>query len=559
MRCPAIVAALVLTAIALPSWAAEKNAPVIEVPAQVELSDGVLQLKGRITDQSRVVFATLDGQPIAIGPEGAIVLNKAVVANATQAMVTALDEWGNRSERTIRLTRAQAKPDLAFGNYHALVIGNNEYAALPKLKTAVSDATAVAAMLKGAYGFDTMLLKNATRSDVIGAMAKLRGKLKPSDNLLIYFAGHGVLDSYAEEGFWLPVDAAKDNPANWISNADVTNMLRAIRAKHVMVVADSCFSGTLVRAAPVKIKTAEERTSWLQRMAAKRSRTALVSGGLEPVMDAGGGNHSVFAKAFLEALSENREVTDGQTLFATIRRPVALESDQTPDYADIRRAGHDGGDFLFVRRSAAKLASARATVASSTRRQTTAPVAPAAANRQVELAFWNSIKNSKTAAEYQAYLEQYPRGAFAPLARQRIAALNKKVAPKPVARATPVARPAPPQRSPRQRFDGTWKATLFAYFAAAGCPMDNKLEVRIQNGKLSGSHRGNRLSAVVDPMGGLKGTYTDPENDSFEMDGKYKGREIKGYIRGTKKGAGWDPTFCELNLKLEPLSARVTD
>ncbi|HJP21247.1 MAG TPA: AMP-binding protein [Alphaproteobacteria bacterium] len=84
-------------------------------------------------------------------------------------------------------------------------------------------------------------------------------------------------------------------------------------------------------------------------------------------------------------------------------------------------------------------------------------------------------------------------------------------------------------------------------------------EVRIQNGKLSGSHRGNRLSAVVDPMGGLKGTYTDPENDSFEMDGKYKGREIKGYIRGTKKGAGWDPTFCELNLKLKPLSARVTD
>ena len=110
MRCPAIVAALVLTAIALPSWAAEKNAPVIEVPAQVELSDGVLQLKGRITDQSRVVFATLDGQPIAIGPEGAIVLNKAVVANATQAMVTALDEWGNRSERTIRLTRARPSP-----------------------------------------------------------------------------------------------------------------------------------------------------------------------------------------------------------------------------------------------------------------------------------------------------------------------------------------------------------------------------------------------------------------------------------------------------------------
>jgi hypothetical protein len=32
-----------------------------------------------------------------------------------------------------------------------------------------------------------------------------------------------------------------------------------------------------------------------------------------------------------------------------IRRPVMLAADQTPEYADIRKAGHDGGDFLFVR------------------------------------------------------------------------------------------------------------------------------------------------------------------------------------------------------------------
>ena len=85
-------------------------------------------------------------------------------------------------------------------------------------------------------------------------------------------------------------------------------------------------------------------------MAGKKSRTALVSGGLEPVMDSGGGEHSVFAKAFLEALADNDGVLDGQALFARIKRPVILNSDQTPDYADIRRAGHDGGDFLFARR-----------------------------------------------------------------------------------------------------------------------------------------------------------------------------------------------------------------
>ena len=127
-------------------------------------------------------------------------------------------------------------------------------------------------------------------------------------------------------------------------------MLRAIRAKHVMVVADSCYSGTLVRTVSGKITTAREREAWLKKVVKKRTRTALVSGGLEPVVDSGGGEHSVFAKAFLDALRANEDVLEAERLFSLIKRPVALESDQTPQYSDVRRAGHDGGDFLFVRR-----------------------------------------------------------------------------------------------------------------------------------------------------------------------------------------------------------------
>ena len=50
-----------------------------------------------------------------------------------------------------------------FGRYHALVIGNDDYAHLPKLKNAVADAQAVERLLKDSYGFDTTLLLNATR------------------------------------------------------------------------------------------------------------------------------------------------------------------------------------------------------------------------------------------------------------------------------------------------------------------------------------------------------------------------------------------------------------
>ena len=84
-------------------------------------------------------------------------------------------------------------------------------------------------------------------------------------------------------------------------------------------------------------------------MAGKWARVAIASGGLEPVADAGGG-HSPFAKAFIDALTSNDAVMDGTQLFGQVRRPVMVAAQQTPEYSDVRNSGHDGGDFLFVRK-----------------------------------------------------------------------------------------------------------------------------------------------------------------------------------------------------------------
>jgi hypothetical protein len=238
---------------------------------------------------------------------------------------------------------------LDLGRYRAIVIGNNDYRHVPKLRMAVSDAVAVSETLERLYGFEVELLLDVTRYDILKSLSKARAELTERDNLLVYYAGHGVVDEETGRGYWLPVDAEPDTLANWIANTTLSDMIKAIQAKHVMVVADSCYSGALVRAAPITLKTGGDRARFLSRMAAKRSRTALVSGGLEPVSDAGGGKHSVFAKAFLDALYENDAVLDGQGLFATVRRQVITNADQTPEYSDIRGAGHDGGDFLFVR------------------------------------------------------------------------------------------------------------------------------------------------------------------------------------------------------------------
>jgi hypothetical protein len=248
------------------------------------------------------------------------------------------------------LSGATADVDVAaldLGTYYALVIGNNNYRYVQKLKTAVNDARSMAQVLQQKYGFKVQFLTDATRAQILDSLNAYRRNLDTHDNLLIFYAGHGWLDKEADEGYWLPVDAQEHSTTNWVSNSAITAVLRAMMAKHVIIVSDSCFSGKLARAIKPSIRT----KNYYQKIARKKARTVLASGGLEPVADSGGkGNHSVFTSALIEVLNENKAIMDATLLFSKIRRPVMINSDQTPEYSDIRRAGHDGGDFLFVRR-----------------------------------------------------------------------------------------------------------------------------------------------------------------------------------------------------------------
>lgn len=235
------------------------------------------------------------------------------------------------------------------GRYSALLIGNNEYNEIKSLETPIDDAKAIGKLLTSRYGFKTSILTNATRYQILSALNDLRTQLTEKDSLLIYYAGHGWLDNDTGEGYWLPVDSEDNNPANWLANSSITTILKSMEAGHVLVVSDSCYSGTLTRG----IKIILRKPDYFQRIAEKRSRTVLASGGVEPVMDRGGReNHSVFATAFLEALEKNdADYLETSQLFVKVKHTVRVKSDQTPQYSDIRKAGHDGGEFIFVKAS----------------------------------------------------------------------------------------------------------------------------------------------------------------------------------------------------------------
>jgi len=225
-----------------------------------------------------------------------------------------------------------------------------------KKEVDVADAQAVVDVLESRYGFRARPLLNATKGQMLTALNDYRKLLTEDDSLLIYYAGHGTIDRDLLRGYWQPVDASRDDDSTWIDGDEISKQIEGMKARHVLVVADSCYSGALTRGGGVELKRGTSAAAEIKRLtllSRMPSRTVLTSGGEQPVLDAGGGGHSIFATAFLQVLRTNGQVLDGSAvynqLFDQVRRTAAkYKVDQSPRYTALREAGHLEGEFLFI-------------------------------------------------------------------------------------------------------------------------------------------------------------------------------------------------------------------
>ena len=226
----------------------------------------------------------------------------------------------------------------------ALLIGNYRYQSpIPSLETPSNDVDRVAASLRQKLGFDVRVIKNATKPDMIRAVAALAREAGPADSVFVYYAGHGYQMDDTGMGYWIPVDGSVKTAAQWISNADISRLLGAIPARQLMLVSDSCFSGTLAREHNPGIVAVSPG-----EVLRKRSVLVLSSGGEEPVSDEGKDGHSIFAWHFLRSLDRLGGTTIGFEVYLGVRKGVSEEHPQRPQYGAVVSAGHEaGGDYLF--------------------------------------------------------------------------------------------------------------------------------------------------------------------------------------------------------------------
>lgn len=266
----------------------------------------------------------------------------------------------NENSRGIAMQTIENKAVTPFnqGVYRALIIGNNNYrdqdGRWKPLKTAVADARAVKTLLQDTYGFsDVMVLENATRREVLQAFDSLSQKVLPEDNVLVYYAGHGFMETETQTGFWVPVDARGLDNTTYLRNSTIRDELTtlATRAKHTLLVSDSCFSGSLLRRGTRGMADVEDSEQYYKKVSNKKSVQIMAAGGLEYVDDKyQSSDHSPFTYFFLNELRNNdRAMLTLSELSTNVEKAVANNVDQVPESGVLQGAGDELGEFIFIK------------------------------------------------------------------------------------------------------------------------------------------------------------------------------------------------------------------
>ena len=299
----------------------------------------------------------------------------------------------------------------AVGDRVALVIGNGKYASAP-LVNSVNDSRAIAQELR-AMGFKVIERENLQSRQIASTLREFRTSLTPGSVALFFYAGHGLQIKGVN---YLPavdaeIQSEDDVPMQSIDVNRVLDILGESKTRLNLLFLDACRNNPYAR-------SMRSGVSGLAKVDAPSG--TLISFATRPGSTASDGmsGHGVYTEQLLAQMKQ-----PNQPIEQVLKRVGADVKRATRGAQEPWMEGSIEGDFYF------RGGGVPAAVASG-------PIDPAA----IELAFWDSVKSSTSARDYEAYLEKYPNGTFAPLARQRAMA-PPAPAPDRVASAMPSSRP----------------------------------------------------------------------------------------------------------------------
>jgi Caspase domain/Putative peptidoglycan binding domain len=308
----------------------------------------------------------------------------------------------------------------------ALVIGNGAYQNTTEIKSTKSDAADMAAALTR-LGFDVVDGGDLDKRAMERTMRAFTQKLSHADVALFYFAGHALQSG--GQNFLMPVDARLRSEGDVDFEAlPLALVLRQMEreAKTSIVLLDACRDNPLARSLARSLGT---RSSLIgQGLAEVRAGVGtLVGFSTQPgnIALEGVGRNSPYATALLKHMETPGKDVGG--VLVAVRNDVlqATAGKQVPwEFTALT-------DEVFLHPAAAPPAPSATRPAPPTG-ALPAPTArgelPPDYDKEMEIAFWNAVKNSRSPTMLATYLDRFPRGTFAGLARVMIEQLKAEAA-----------------------------------------------------------------------------------------------------------------------------------
>ena len=326
--------------------------PVIKEGVNYQTDLEEIELIGEVTDESKIRFVSINTDIRVVNETGIFAKSLILKPGENLIQIKAMDEHNNLQDQYITIEYLPPVVTLADrinteSIYHGLIIGIDNYrdSEIPDLDNPIRDAQKVYNTLTRRYTFEpenVSFLKNPKRGDIIRELDQLKKQVSTTDNLLIFYAGHGYWDKDAGIGYWLPSDATRESTVDWFRNSTLVDYLQSIHSKHTLLITDACFAGSIFKARSVSLT----QEVIYERIYELPSRKAMTSGTMTEVPD-----ESSFIKYLVQRLNENQETyLSAEELFGNMKNAVISNSNVLPQYGEIQNVGNEGGDFIFLKK-----------------------------------------------------------------------------------------------------------------------------------------------------------------------------------------------------------------
>ncbi|HZY36892.1 MAG TPA: caspase family protein [Mucilaginibacter sp.] len=332
------------------------TSPEVTRGLKVVQSSDVLHVAGIAVDPAGIFSVQVNDIQAAVDSKGNFTADVPMGIGDNPLMVTALNNGMRKGTYTFHVVRNKISATeqtsvtqvASSGKFYALLVGEQDYrdSNIPSLEGPVNDATNLSQALTANYTFlpeNVTVLKNPSRAEFFRALDDMANKVKKEDNLVIFYAGHGLYDETHLQGYWFPSDAVRDRRDTWISNSDLIDYITAIQSKHTLLISDACFSGSIFKSRSIDLAPKD-----IQEVYKLPSRKAMTSGTMKEVPD-----KSVFMEYLVKRLNQNTDkFLPSEQLFASFKTAVINNSPngQVPQFGEIRETGDEGGDFVFIKK-----------------------------------------------------------------------------------------------------------------------------------------------------------------------------------------------------------------